>query len=565
MTVSGFTKKWLFIVTMWLVTLIFPAETIFGSSLRIRLAPQRSSAIDALDSLSNRSFGLVGDSLNDELAEQWIPQLREQCRLVKDENYKVKEMNLLQLFCYEIPVYGQYIVVQKKDGQLLSVNGVLPKSDTILEENLEFGEQPTGEYVQKTFYLERDRIRSGWIVIDHGTKILLDAQDHRLVKSMNTGFHQTSEAEVLLGRPTKKEIETVNLQRLDTSGYLNGKDFRVYAPDKLHSRVKSTDDRFVFDPEDQRVKFDQVQTYFNLQTTLAWFSNSFDYDLGDDRITVRTNAIVDNDVNNAKYEPGSGPGDRQLLFGRGSDLLMNLARDIDVAAHEFSHHVIYRSMPVDGDGAGMELHEGYADYFAYAMANDPYLAETVVPGSPYLRTAKATSDYRYDNPNVMSQDPHVPGMIWSALLWKLRSDIGKDFDQTVYRSLAYLNKDSDYDDAVLAILSADRDQSALAGDISGNESYGLNKCDIMSQAVERGYAQFMTDLDGKSCHLDFHKLANKSEESLAASEESKGKDPLKFCGVMGTNAHQSANWFLYFLLGLPITMRGLIGQIKRSR
>ena len=67
--------------------------------------------------------------------------------------------------------------------------------------------------------------------------------------------------------------------------------------------------------------------------------------------------------NNASYEPATTTRGARILIADGDNhTLQNLALDFDVVAHEFAHHVIYRTLKARHEQA-VALHEGLADYF----------------------------------------------------------------------------------------------------------------------------------------------------------------------------------------------------------
>lgn len=102
--------------------------------------------------------------------------------------------------------------------------------------------------------------------------------------------------------------------------------------------------------------------------------------------------------------------------------LSNLARDSDVFFHEFTHHVLYRSVkPKTGSSQARSIQEGLADYFTYAMTGNNTLAESVQDGEP-LRSATVETNISEETfaPNF---DPYPAGVLLSSVLWKLRSNL----------------------------------------------------------------------------------------------------------------------------------------------
>lgn len=390
------------------------------------------------------------------------------------------------------------------------------------------------------------------------TKLLIDAQTGALLSSSQAAFDL---AEVFAEGPADGKTVTVELPDLPGTGYLDGKRFAVYAPTVGDPRVMAPDNQFVFradDPADA-LSFDQVEAYYAATRVLAWFQQRFGNDGGGAHLTVRVNDLIAGRADNALYvPPPEGP---EIRIGAGNEALTNLARDTDVLTHEYAHHVIYEHLK-DHAGESGVLHEGTADYFAYAVNGDPNLGESLVPGGAYLRTAALEPGARYDQVDER-RGAHYRGQYWSAVLWQLRQELGEDFDTLVYDALAYLGPSSGLKDGFLGLLNADRDLNPLDAGSADAGVYGKNKCRILQAGVARGFAAYLEDYDGLDCGLD---LATLAQESRAITNppgaEGKGK-PVEFtafgkrCAVVteadGPGRIGTAGWFwmpLLFVLWL---------------
>jgi hypothetical protein len=236
------------------------------------------------------------------------------------------------------------------------------------------------------------------------------------------------------------------------------------------------------------------------------------------------------------------------LLGAGNEQIRNLARDNDVITHEFAHHVVYRRLQ-STQGESAVLHEGYADYFAYALHGNPYLAESTPATRPYLRTAMQPADARIDDPAMRAAAPHQAGEIWSAMLWHLRTIVGKDFDQLVYQSVDYLSRDSGYADAILGLLAADK-----ALHLTQGAGLGPNGCQIISAAIARGFAFAIADLDGSSCGVDVHNEAEISRERLEAEPQGTKVGVELFgkkCSVIGSAQTGPTTLLVLLLMLMP--------------
>ncbi len=390
------------------------------------------------------------------------------------------------------------------------------------------------------------------------SKLLVDAQTGALLSSVQAAFDL---AEVFEKGPADGKTVTVELPDLPGTGYLDGKRFSVFAPTASDPRVMAPDNQFVFradDPADA-LSFDQVEAYYSATRALAWFQQRFGNDGGGAHLTVRINHLIAGRSDNALYvPPPEGP---EIRIGAGNEVMTNLARDTDVLTHEYAHHVIFEHLKEHAGESGV-LHEGTADYFAYAVNGDPNLGESLIPGGPYLRTAALDADARYDLVDER-RGAHFRGQYWSAVLWSLRQELGEGFDTVVYNALSYLGPGSGLKDGFLGLLNADRDLNPLDAASPEAGVFGKNKCLILKTGVERGFAAYLEDYEGFDCGLDLAALAQESKAlTTPAAVEGKGK-PVEFtafgkrCAVVSANGSPgqvaTAGWFwvpLLFVLWL---------------
>lgn len=395
---------------------------------------------------------------------------------------------------------------------------------------------------------------------------VIDAQTGAVLREATYAFDAAS---VYEKNPRDAGVISVDLPGLTSSGFLDGNHFSVYAPNEKDARAQSSDGQFNFRPDDEALNFDQVQAYYTATKALAFFTDKFGYDIGDAHLVVRVNDLVGGRTENAAYLPA--PEGPEILIGRGGEHLSGLARDTDVIIHEFSHHVIYAHLTTSSGESGL-IHEGTADYFAYAINDDPYLAETVVANSPYLRTAALAAGMRYDGAPA-AQDNHTKGQYWSAVLWELRQRLGSEiFDKMVYDSLAYLGPRSGLKDAFNALLNADRDLRPLADGDAEQGTYGQDKCDIINAGVTRGFAVALEGHDAATCGLDLAALASESRalsKSINDPEKKSGRQVSitvfgKKCSTVGDGDPDQGALILLWLLSLPVFV-GLISTVNRTR
>jgi len=207
------------------------------------------------------------------------------------------------------------------------------------------------------------------------------------------------------------------------------------------------------------------------------------FDLETFSTTVRTLERVDN----AAYVPaGAGeqlgvalPGfDREfdsiLMFqGTRSDF----AYDRDVVAHELSHGTVaatggLANYAADGQGivdAPGAMNEGFADFWAAALANDPVIGEYAgdLTGRGEGSIRNLTNEESC--PSVIVNEVHVDSQHFSAALWALRVDLATNealklaFDTAILTAMRGLSPISTFDDAAEVITDELEDAFPAAG------------------------------------------------------------------------------------------------------
>lgn len=186
------------------------------------------------------------------------------------------------------------------------------------------------------------------------------------------------------------------------------------------------------------------------------------------RVFVRSKMLVDGNYTlaNGQYDADGFDASNQpaIYIGTGwedkgepseiASSFQYLGRDSDVVLHEFGHHMMFRSVQANGKES-VALHEGFSDYFAYAITGNNKLAESVKSFGPLRAGDKAgvLSDYK-------KLVAHQVGEYWSSILWKLRATlgVGKDgayrMDRIAWDSVDFLKQKTTYYEAIGALAKA---------------------------------------------------------------------------------------------------------------
>jgi Zn-dependent metalloprotease len=224
---------------------------------------------------------------------------------------------------------------------------------------------------------------------------------------------------------------------------LNGRFCRVFNEDGPEA-VAGMDYRFDHPPENTH--FDESQVYYAVEKTYAYFrSLGFRGFLRNNPYGRTRNGQlgahvhVGTNYNNAFYSRTTG----MVYFGDGSyngsqTGLKDLAKSLDVVAHEFTHAVIDELNRYVFGRWGGALHEGYSDYFAASLSDDPKVGEYVNPEEGpqgIIRTCHNSKEY----PGNAGDSVHELGKIWSGGCWDLRVALGQPVaDYLIFGSIVHL-------------------------------------------------------------------------------------------------------------------------------
>ena len=376
-----------------------------------------------------------------------------------------------------MPVVGAELVVHLDQGNRVQmVNGrCFPGIETdmhaavISQENaveavfeaIQSEESPSAQQVELVIFPRGTQYVRAYKVMTHTQKPLgdwvyfVDASTGTVLDGYNAIHFVRGNGHLYNSNPERdKHVIRAELFDLDGSQTLSGIYFSIENAGEGDENAAPTGpgshDFLYSDPTDSH--FDEVMTYYHLSKVAELFRN-----LGytEHSTPMRGYVHVPNpyngspDYDNAYFSPSGNA----VYFGHG-DTMNDLAQEAAVIYHEYTHSVVHAVQPFMGTHEAGALHEGYADYFACSLTNDPKIGEFAVAqlGQEYLRdlrNQKTCDDFG-------GTDVHADGEIWGSTCWKIQETLGRHTaDLLIYESLWYLSENATFIDAYEAIIQAD--------------------------------------------------------------------------------------------------------------
>ena len=343
------------------------------------------------------------------------------------------------------------------------------------------------------------------------------------------------------------------------NGYLTNDFFDV----RTHSEDRAFEASNIFKYSIDDLRFHEASIFTHANQAWDFFTSlGFKDDL-EGPIHLNINVLVNGTKNNAIYEPGnlSTKAPPTISVGSGDGItLSDLTIDTDVVTHELAHHLIYKKL-TSTSGESLILHEGLADFLAFAKSGDACLGESICPVSSKscrirgkcLRTGN--NELVYGSSEYIGLSPHQKGQVVSGLLWDLHKikDISLvSISSVLIKAVDFLYEESDLQDFIYAF--------ALADQLLNQGSYS---CLLKEVATTRGLLP-----DGKSidCH-DFSTwpkakeardpssikvvMSDPPEESQPAKHTDRERVNLGFCSLVATS---QSNFAILWLLSLPLIL-----------
>jgi len=413
-----------------------------------------------------------------------------------------------------------------------------------------------------------------------------------------------AEATALLFRENKVAsaatgIEEIKLTDLLDVSYLRNRIFRILnCAGKKKSFLtcgnfaRSGSGRYEFSYES--FEFPEMVGYYSIQRAAQWHRGIQSDAQKQYFLNFNLNGPIDvfvmsDDSNGPAYSPRSNSlntNNPVITVPDKYGNLSNLARDSDVFFHEFTHHVLYRSVkPKTGSSQARSIQEGLADYFTYAMTGNNTLAESVQDGEP-LRSATVETNISEETfaPNF---DPYPAGVLLSSVLWKLRSELGdwrdgyKIIDKVVWDSIDLMPELGTFYQLACAIV-----KTADGFEKTQNLTNGQVKTPIISAFATRGFFENTTLNEQTGCPAvsALLKVADDNESQVSELPlDVKPPAPVTFTGearvalppyggsryqplqpkragcgdLAATRDLNRSLWGAVFILLIPLLLRGL--------
>lgn len=341
------------------------------------------------------------------------------------------------------------------------------------------------------WFVNGDSLKKAYKI--HYENFLVYADESEIFYQENLLFHQTTtgEATVYERNPIDGRVAIFEFP-VAGDGTLTNNFFQTMPTGK--DRASNADNKFNF--ASNTLEFAEASVFSHANSMLAWFfDKGFEWNASEN-IDIKLHVVFSgNNKNNALYQPADSTtsGKPTISIGDGDGLLLQgLALDSDVVSHELGHHVVYRTL-TSVQGESLVLHEGLADYFAFAESGDSCLAESICPAdSPAcwvrgqcLRTANNTLTYQSSEFSALQA--HLRGQLISGFLIDLKDDPQTDEGEmidVVMAAVSYLLPFSGYRDFLLSLFLADERLHGYK-----------NACAIQRVAEARGFSSLIEDVN----------------------------------------------------------------------
>jgi len=178
-------------------------------------------------------------------------------------------------------------------------------------------------------------------------------------------------------------------------------------------------------------------------------------------------------ADNSHYLPSSN----RIAWGEGC---VDDAEDVDVVLHEYGHAIQHGTVPGWGGGQEGAMGEGFGDYWAgsYSATVNDFNSTWIFGWDGHNECWQGRFlDRDWFYPDDLTGQVHHDGEIWSAGLWKVWNEIGREpTDFLVLAHHFYLGTSASMPQAAQAMVQADIDNNG-----------GLNMDTLVAWFVHRGF------------------------------------------------------------------------------
>ncbi|MEY4066239.1 MAG: hypothetical protein RIR26_2447 [Pseudomonadota bacterium] len=334
-----------------------------------------------------------------------------------------------------------------------------------------------------------------------------------------------ADAKALLYRENKvvsasTGLEEIPLKDLLDMTYLRSKFFRILnclgesiSFEKCGNYARAKDGVYSY-PFDS-VEYSEMAGYYSIQRAMTWHrdiqsaeqKSYFENFALKGPIDVFVRAKAENAPYYVPRSTAVESSNPVIVVSTGSekeglgDVLSYLSKDSDVYFHEFSHHIIYRSVaPKSSPSQARALQEGLADYFAFAITGNNALGESTLGNEP-LRKGDSTEKLGNDilERGDLGRDYDL-GTILSSTLWSLRAKTTdwktgyKQMDKIVWDAVDLLPTLATYYQFACALYlqaeTFEKSEKLTAGSLRGP---------ITTELVSRAFFSSSTPAAGENC------------------------------------------------------------------
>lgn len=406
-------------------------------------------------------------------------------------------------------------------------------------------------------------------------------------------------------------IESFELRDLLDPSYLRSRLFRILNCLDFPKSYKvcgnyARSSRGVYNYPFESNEYSEMAGYYSIQRAMEWHRNiqsesqkQFFSDFG---LAGPLDVFVraeDTSGGGPAYAPvgrSVGSANPIIFITTGGEIedsgdLQYLTKDSDVYFHEFTHHVLYRSVkpppitsgPDDGNQIiqPRALQEGLADYFTYAITGNNKLAESSSP-SGALREANVQDALfleLFDPPDI--NKAYVIGTILSSTLWNLRQQLSiwngeyNQIDKIAWDAIDLLPEVATlYQFACAVYISAgelEKQSNLAAGSLSGpiatefaarlffeNTSVATGAvCPAVSSVLTiadtlDGQESVLPSLSAEKSRVEFTGDSPPALPPFSGSLYLPQQVRKTWCGVVGSESKRSTSGWTLLILMLPL-------------